>query len=339
MLTADQSVLYSWYNTLYAVNLDSPPAVSPWPTFGRDAQRTGDSTRRVPPLIVLTRPLEDATILVGESLDLVAAAAPGGAPITNVTFYAGDTFLAGLDAAPYSMSWSNPPVGIHRLTATVTDLRGLTSTSAPVVVTVDTRLGVSLTRPRDGAVLFQPVEVLFEVALEEVDARVTNVVFRAGDLVLGEVHTPPFRFTWTNAPVGDHLLTAVASDALGAGRHSAPISVTIHPADALVAVDDAFDVAEDTPRTVAVPGVKANDINRNPGVALVELVDPPVHGTLTLNSDGSFHYLPSTNYFGPDQFDYRLVWDDRPSAPATVHLTILAMSDVPVALGDSISRS
>ena len=35
------------------------------------------------------------------------------------------------------------------------------------------------------------------------------------------------------------------------------------------------------------------------------LVDKPAHGTLTLNSNGSFTYTPTANYNGADSFTYR----------------------------------
>ena len=61
----------------------------------------------------------------------------------------------------------------------------------------------------------------------------------------------------------------------------------------------------------------------------VSLVDPPVHGQLTLSNDGSFVYRPATNYSGSDAFTYRLSDGEDSSDLATVTLQIRAVNDAP----------
>src|SRR2546426_5090804 len=53
------------------------------------------------------------------------------------------------------------------------------------------------------------------------------------------------------------------------------------------------------------PGVLANDgdVDGDPLTAIV--VSNPTHGSLTLNNDGSFTYVPALNYNGPDSFTYK----------------------------------
>ena len=52
--------------------------------------------------------------------------------------------------------------------------------------------------------------------------------------------------------------------------------------------------------------------------AVLEL--PATHGTLTLNADGSFSYLPGAGFQGLDRFTYRATEDGLASAPVTVTL-------------------
>lgn len=59
------------------------------------------------------------------------------------------------------------------------------------------------------------------------------------------------------------------------------------------------------------------------------------HGTLVLNTDGSFTYDPNLNYCGPDSFDY-VITDDPSATPpsltsntATVSLTVVCVNDPP----------
>lgn len=67
--------------------------------------------------------------------------------------------------------------------------------------------------------------------------------------------------------------------------------------------------------------VKANDYYA--AVAAVVQVNAPTHGTLTLDTDGTFVYKPATSYTGPDSFTYRLTKPGlSASAPVTVSLTV-----------------
>jgi len=59
------------------------------------------------------------------------------------------------------------------------------------------------------------------------------------------------------------------------------------------------------------------------------LISGPTHGTLTLNSDGSFTYIPSLNFNGPDSFTYKANDGQADSAPATAHITVTPVNDPP----------
>jgi len=68
--------------------------------------------------------------------------------------------------------------------------------------------------------------------------------------------------------------------------------------------------------------VLANDTNVGTGWMIAELVTTVAHGTLTLNSDGSFAYTPAAGYIGPDAFTYRAANVHAPSTVATVLLSV-----------------
>jgi VCBS repeat-containing protein len=59
-------------------------------------------------------------------------------------------------------------------------------------------------------------------------------------------------------------------------------------------------------------------------------VSGPSHGTLTLNTDGSFSYTPTTYYNGTDSFTYRVNDGYNDSNTATMNLTINARNSAPV---------
>src|SRR5262249_4375957 len=63
------------------------------------------------------------------------------------------------------------------------------------------------------------------------------------------------------------------------------------------------------------------------------------HGTLTLNSNGSFSYTPDANYNGPDSFTYKASDGTLQSNVATVNLTVNPVNDLPTAVNDSYSTA
>lgn len=70
-----------------------------------------------------------------------------------------------------------------------------------------------------------------------------------------------------------------------------------------VAVNDSYSTSQDTNLNVSVPGVLANDTDADPGDTLsAVLVTDVSSGSLSLNSNGSFGYVPAPGFFGSDSF-------------------------------------
>src|SRR5207244_40662 len=81
--------------------------------------------------------------------------------------------------------------------------------------------------------------------------------------------------------------------------------------------------------------VLANDTDVEGDSLTAVFVSGPAHGTLTLNTDGSFTYTPAGNYHGPDSFTYRANDGSLDSVVATVSITVNAVNEAPVANKDS----
>lgn len=95
----------------------------------------------------------------------------------------------------------------------------------------------------------------------------------------------------------------------------ATVTINITAAnDQPVAGPDAYTTPEDVPLIVSAPGVLTNDTDVEGGPLTALLVSNVSYGTLRLNPDGSFTYLPKTNYNGTDTFTYR-VSDGAPRVP------------------------
>jgi len=88
------------------------------------------------------------------------------------------------------------------------------------------------------------------------------------------------------------------------------------------AAEDSYVTAEDEPLSIGVAGVLANDQDVDGDALTAVLTGGPANGTLTLNADGSFDYLPNADFHGTDAFTYLANDGQADSAPATVTITV-----------------
>lgn len=156
----------------------------------------------------------------------------------------------------------------------------------------------------------------------------------------GSIHVQAdgaFRYTPDPDSHGSDAFTYVLSDGQG-GSATASVSLNIEAVnDAPLAENDVFELDEDQVLTVPLPGVLANDSDVDGDALSVVLATPPLHGAITLDSQGSFTYTPSPDYFGSDTFVYRLRDPSLAEATGTVTLVVHPVNDVPVSKSDSYS--
>jgi len=102
------------------------------------------------------------------------------------------------------------------------------------------------------------------------------------------------------------------------------------------AVDDAYAVTEGDVLEVldTADGVLDNDTDDEGDSLTAAPDDGPLHGSLDLNSDGTFTYTPDENFFGTDQFTYLANDGFFDSTPATVVITVTGEDDLPIAQDD-----
>ena len=109
------------------------------------------------PSVLITNPVNGQVFTDATGISISAAATTGNATITGVAFYYtydGATSLAGsAQSSPFTITWNAPSNGAYVLTAVATNNTGsgLTSTSAPVTIAVDTSFAI-VTQPTNQTV-------------------------------------------------------------------------------------------------------------------------------------------------------------------------------------------
>jgi uncharacterized repeat protein (TIGR01451 family) len=223
--------------------------------------------------------------------------------------------------------------GLDSFTYTITD--GVMTGTATVEVTVHPVLdSVSLgAEPSSGTA---PLDVTFTITPDDPAAVDTwSIDFGDGGEVLGlgalssdGGDWPPagdVTHTYTNA--GSFSAVATLTD-LDGNEVTGDAGIEVDRANnAPVAVDDSYSATEDEDayapgQQIGAPGVLGNDTDDDGDALTAAIVSGASHGTVTLNSDGSFTYLRSTDFVsGSDSFTYRANDGAADSNQATVTIT------------------
>jgi serralysin len=133
------------------------------------------------------------------------------------------------------------------------------------------------------------------------------------------IYTPNAGFAGTDS------FTYTPQDSLSAGA-ATTISITVAAAAPTAKVDSYAAQAGHASAVTAASGVLVNDVDKN-GLALTAALatgGAPLHGTVTLNADGSFLYTPTAGYAGSDRFTYVARDSLSSSVSTTVTVTVAA---------------
>src|SRR5207247_106422 len=148
-----------------------------------------------------------------------------------------------------------------------------------------------------------------------------------------------FSYVPTSNYLGSDSFTYKANDGQ-ADSAIATVSITItgvndHP----VAPNDSHPTDEDTTLDIVTSAVLSHHSDVDGDISCATLVRAPANGSLTLNSNGGFSYIPATNYLGSDSFTYKANDGQADSGIATVSITITGVNDAPVAVNDSYTTA
>jgi len=102
---------------------------------------------------------------------------------------------------------------------------------------------------------------------------------------------------------------------------------TMQPNFAPVAVKDSYKTHMNEVLTVAAEGVLSNDKDFNGSTLTAVKFSDPAHGTVTLNTNGSFTYVPALNFTGTDSFTYKASDGVFYSNTATVNIKVVSATE------------
>ena len=184
------------------------------------------------PLVAFTGPVTTVFDAPAATTLVVDAASPGGT-IGRVDFLRNGALLGSAASAPYQLAWQNMPTGTYTVTAIATDTSGHTGTaSLPITVNgPNVPPMISLTAPAPGANFMAPATISLSANATDSDGAVTKVEFLQNGGVIGVTNVSPYRVTWSNVPAGAYSLTARATDNRAGVGTSAPVAISVGPAN------------------------------------------------------------------------------------------------------------
>lgn len=198
-----------------------------------------------------------------------------------------------------------------------------------------TRLGAGADFADVGAIVMTVRGTETAVTIDRVETAAPSLAVVKRDLTLGDVSigaTPQapgttFKYRITITNTGGEALAVDLSDTIDANTTVNAATVDATP----VAVGDAYEAYGNVTRTVAAPGLLANDVDPDQNGAPPELVvdtsGSPVAtalgGTATLSADGAFVYGPPAGVGkAVDTFTYTVTDNEGNATTATVTMNI-----------------
>ena len=137
-----------------------------------------------------------------------------------------------------------------------------------------------------------------------------------------------------NAAAMDSFVYEVTASSNGQTLQ-ATVNITIVTDIGPVASNDSFSISEDGTLSDSVIG------NDDAGSGSLVLATTPVsnvsNGQLNLNADGTFQYVPNSNFFGSDSFTYEVSNGTGEVSTAVVTIEVASVNDAPQATDDSYS--
>jgi len=175
-----------------------------------------------PPVVSISSPTKSTGFIAPAAITIDANASDPDGSVTKVEFYNGTSKLGETTSAPYSYTWKEVSAGTYSITAAATDNKGLKTVSTAVTVVVEKSAtvvnqlpSVSIKIPNEKRPKKHDNVVIIAEASDP-DGNISKVELKSGNVTIAEMTTAPYVFTLQNVDTGNYVLTATATDNLGA---------------------------------------------------------------------------------------------------------------------------
>lgn len=178
--------------------------------------------------------------------------------------------------------------------------------------------------------------IIGDVTGNDVELNIEPVFF---NVLTQPLHAASFTFnidgtfSYTPEPgyLGNDLFIYRMCDPCGSCDFATVNLEIVAPNPTPIAGDDSAFVPEDQTLNASVA---ANDEDSEGDELSFNLLTEPAHGVLTFNANGTYTYVPTHDYYGPDSFTYEACDPYNQCDDATVSITVNFINDPPVAAPD-----
>ncbi|MEA3239624.1 MAG: Ig-like domain-containing protein, partial [Candidatus Bipolaricaulota bacterium] len=242
---------------------------------------------------------------------------------TGVVYYTPDPGFCGSDYFMYTVD-DNDDATSNEATVTVTVICNESPQAGDDSATTDenTSVGIDVTAndtDSDGTINRATVTITKNPEDGSVSVHPTSGVVTYTPN-LGSCDSDTFKYT--------------IDDNDGATSNEAIVTVNVLCNDPPLAIDDLYSVREGEILDIPSSGILTNDVD-SPGSPLTAiLVSNAEHGSLSLNTDGSFNYIHDGSETSGDSFTYKASDGVKDSNVASVSIIINPTNDPPVARDD-----
>jgi hypothetical protein len=209
------------------------------------------------PSVAIYSPANGTKYIAPATVNIFARAVETNGVAASVQFFANSTYLGTVtnssqvvvsnisSALLFPLTWSNAPAGNYYLKALATDTSGNTATSAVVSISIATNsppppvpFAVSFWYPTNGEMFAAPASIGVHARVTDSNvvqlvqyfsngASIGSVSNTSGMRLTNSTQANPFFLDWTNVPVGNYTLTAVAADSAGSMATSGPVQIYV----------------------------------------------------------------------------------------------------------------
>ncbi|QLE85206.1 glycoside hydrolase [Shewanella sp. Scap07] len=186
------------------------------------------NSNNLPPETAIISPTNDSAVNLTEIVTVIATASDPdqGDTVQSVELLVDNVVVATDLSAPYEFDWQASAVGAHSLRTRAYDSAGDSADSAVINILVNaanSAPAVNLTSPVSGFNVATNAVIPLSASASDSDGEIVSVSFYANGALVGTDTSTPFTYDYIAATEGDLVITAEATDDVGASTLSSAV--------------------------------------------------------------------------------------------------------------------